>query len=1815
MNIFTYQNVVGARVFAVMTAASMILSALPVHFFSAQAEVSGHNMEVPDNGAAVPQVALAPSVSVPDVTFCHVDDIDGPNGPFEQMTLSPSVLEAQGHANPGVFDIIPPYIGNSTGVNWPVDSQEQADMQLFIDNGCVEITESSEVVVVKADDLAQDITDVIADPLSWFFYNDETDTIDSALGSFVFGPDVVTMGEGSAEITVSGAQRRNLATYQFSGVALADITQLSFETYNPSASNGGGSDRSAYINFNIDFDGSDTWQKRIAFVPNKNGSPSQDTWEQWDAIDGGSALWWWSGYADNANQWPDGDTNEYRTWNNLLVSFPGISVRTNDPWFGFRVGEPYADGYTENIDAFVIAINEGTNIHTTSFDFEPDPVLGCTDPEASNYDLNATEDDGSCEFVVPVCKIGDNLLKNGSFEDPVVTAHNGDWEVFSSIPEWTSNIVANGIELQNGLFGGASDGAQHAELDVKESTELSQTVSTIAGGTYELQFDFSARSANDADNSIEASADGVVLVSMSTDDTDWVTYSGTFVADDSTDIMFADKGISNGTGTLLDNAVLCLVKEPEPDPWCAFEGKVIAHTPDADAKTNGGALVNADRRHIAAVETVAPYQNIGGKEGNDWQVSPLDFFSLGIEGYLVYEFTDAVAFNQVGADIAVYEITGGSPAQETDEVIEVSVSQDGITYTSLGEFTGDAEIDISPAGLDFVKFVRLDDKSSGVQGSAGDGYDVDAIVILEGSCGDEPEKQYAPYCGDGIVGSEVLDGIQDWEQCEIGDVGCTAQCQLAEQNQCTDLTLAKIEMANVSNKDGGVGDMTDGIFLGQGALPIPNDVWFRVFQNDVYDIDTDLASYEDVPGLAVQRLAGSLRTVMHGTATQADEEHADGTIKFWSWDDSVEAEDIVSDTSDGAPGNNKLENPFNSTQGNPGDDEVSIENGEVLFWLSTDIADDGFYTEYSTPIDCRVDSFSIVGNKWNDKNGDGQWNDNEPGIDDWGIALRPMAMNAVEELHVSAESAAVVPSVNILESDHTYIVEVTGTYSFGNRDDYVADAEWSHRNDSYTDNPLASHGWTLGENTYPSIVGLDLQIDGENINWGSFNEDHLYKTVVVGDGSVLEFSIHDSAYGDNTGGLDVAIYDVTEYLAQTDNTGRYQFDVPEGEYQVVEIMQEGWTQTYPVEPSYYHVMLPNKDDVEYDFGNKQDNPPDIYGCTDPSSPDYDIDANIDDQSCTYPLVCEAGVNLVANPSFETPVVDGQWDAFESGATGVEWLVEWVSDFAGAPAVALLEIQRNVEGWLASDGDQYAELDADWLDKGDEAYDEQASVMISQVIDTIPGEEYTLSWDFSPRPNTFSVDNDLEVFVEGVQTANDNSGAGGAENEWLSDTYTFVATQEETTVAFADGGEANAVGTFLDNVALTCNPAPEAQNYCGDQVQNQEWEQCDGVEGCTNYCTWANQCTDLQLVKITLDEKSPASVSFDGSIYLGSDTNPIPNGTWFNFDEGGDTGAQFIANNTQGLGVERNQDDGTLNLAFVGGNDSKQNDYVIGSVETVGIELGTPVRSLVPGYELENGTNSFYDVLTRNAVHTALAFDLRADVGNDGAKVAVMALDEPYNCPALYTIEGYVWHDDNENEVWDGFAEENPTEDPQADWKVHITNGIDTFSTETDQNGYYYFMVPAGTWTLTEDVQSGWSQIFPNNGTHVVTVPAVLASADETTLFAAVMNYIIPTVHAVALEAFKTTYGDYNFGNNEVNGPTPTFTTGGGSGGHRLSSSRNVGDTEPELSGIPSVLGEQVSIVPNGAPDAGAGGASSLPVAIAYTINPVAFVGRRIINNA
>ena len=213
-------------------------------------------------------------------------------------------------------------------------------------------------VDITADAMATNALDLLQNPTAWYFWDDNTDNIDNSIGSFVTGPETPPAGSNSVEISVVDNEKYNLATSQFGGIPLADITSFAFSTYNPSVGNGGDASRSGYLHFNVSFDGLNTWQSRLLYVPRDNGDVDQNTWQEWDAIDGGNALWRWFGYSDNGDTWLDGDSGETKTWDEILTIWPNIKMNGGIyPWMGVRVGEPYATGYTENIDAIKFGVD------------------------------------------------------------------------------------------------------------------------------------------------------------------------------------------------------------------------------------------------------------------------------------------------------------------------------------------------------------------------------------------------------------------------------------------------------------------------------------------------------------------------------------------------------------------------------------------------------------------------------------------------------------------------------------------------------------------------------------------------------------------------------------------------------------------------------------------------------------------------------------------------------------------------------------------------------------------------------------------------------------------------------------------------------------------------------------------------------------------------------------------------------------------------------------------------------------------------------------------------------------------------------------------------------------------------------------------------------------------------------------------------------------------------------------------------------------------------------------------------------------------
>lgn len=230
-------------------------------------------------------------------------------------------------------------------------------------------------------------------------------------------------------------------------------------------------------------------------------------------------------------------------------------------------------------------------------------------------------------------------------------------------------------------------------------------------------------------------------------------------------------------------------------------------------------------------------------------------------------------------------------------------------------------------------------------------------------------------------------------------------------------------------------------------------------------------------------------------------------------------------------------------------------------------------------------------------------------------------------------------------------------------------------------------------------------------------------------------------------------------------------------------------------------------------------------------------------SCTEE--CNPEQELVINGSFEDVAVTNPatWDIFPDGTPGLGWSLEWNSvqtEFNGytIPELANLELHSNTAGWLSADGNQHAELDTDWNGPSNHGPSgEPASVRIFQDLDTEVGQEYTLMFSFSPRPNSNEADNSLEVSGGGTPLAN-ISQAGSSNVNWQKYAFSFTAISNTTRIEFSDTGTSNSIGTFLDAVSVKCG---ELTSSCGNNILEPD-EQCDdgnnsGGDGCGPSCSF------------------------------------------------------------------------------------------------------------------------------------------------------------------------------------------------------------------------------------------------------------------------------------------------------------------------------------------------------------------------------------------
>jgi fibro-slime domain-containing protein/LPXTG-motif cell wall-anchored protein len=194
--------------------------------------------------------------------------------------------------------------------------------------------------------------------------------------------------------------------------------------------------------------------------------------------------------------------------------------------------------------------------------------------------------------------------------------------------------------------------------------------------------------------------------------------------------------------------------------------------------------------------------------------------------------------------------------------------------------------------------------------------------------------------------------------------------------------------------------------------------------------------------------------------------------------------------------------------------------------------------------------------------------------------------------------------------------------------------------------------------------------------------------------------------------------------------------------------------------------------------------------------------------------CDPNQELITDGGFETPVITNGagWDIFDSGDLA-SWIVEWVSSLPSEwngfprPTNAFLELQNGVAGDAHGGTGQLVEMDSDWAGPNNPLNGEPASAKIYQEIQTIPGRDYTITFYFSPRPNTSLENNSLQFSWDNV-LRDTISGAGENNTNWVKKEYTLTATGTTTRIQFADAGvPSDSLGTYLDDVSVRCCQAP------------------------------------------------------------------------------------------------------------------------------------------------------------------------------------------------------------------------------------------------------------------------------------------------------------------------------------------------------------------------------------------------------------------------
>lgn len=160
-----------------------------------------------------------------------------------------------------------------------------------------------------------------------------------------------------------------------------------------------------------------------------------------------------------------------------------------------------------------------------------------------------------------------------------------------------------------------------------------------------------------------------------------------------------------------------------------------------------------------------------------------------------------------------------------------------------------------------------------------------------------------------------------------------------------------------------------------------------------------------------------------------------------------------------------------------------------------------------------------------------------------------------------------------------------------------------------------------------------------------------------------------------------------------------------------------------------------------------------------------------------PAIARDPAELIVNGGFEAPyLAAGSWDVFDAVAG-------WQT--SSGPGI---EIQHGVAGAPFAGG-QHVELDS------------HGSSAMFQVLPTIPGATYLVTYRASPRPGTAADDNALEVRWNGAPIDRYLADRAVGATTWELRAVMVVARSRETRLELADISPSNSLGAYVDDVSV------------------------------------------------------------------------------------------------------------------------------------------------------------------------------------------------------------------------------------------------------------------------------------------------------------------------------------------------------------------------------------------------------------------------------